>query len=172
MKKSIPAIALFVGTVVMLASSGCVNTPVVGPNGQTNIVRTIDPVKLDKVKSTVEPIAASVIRRAIANSPQHSAEIANYVRAVGSVCCRAVASGQVSPDSLLKAADAATQGLQANVSADINKKKNGLLAFYNVMFDYALTVQIPANGWPDAVLQIFCDSIDRALRDSGQTGVK
>lgn len=154
-----------------LSQTGCVHTPVV-TNGVTNIVTTIDPVKLDQVKAAVEPAAASVLRRAILNSPQHSAEIGNYGRAVGQALCKAVAKQSITPAAILAAIDVATQGLQSNVPPEVIDGKNAALALYRILWDDKLTILLPDNQWPNAVLSVFCDSIDLALKDAGQLGVK
>jgi len=166
------AVLGIVAIAMAVLNTGCVHTPVV-VDGVTNIVTTIDQVKLDKVKVAVEPVAASVLRRAIHNSPQHAAEIGNYARAVGSAVCTAVSQQSFTPGSIAGAVDKATQGLQmANIPAEVIDAKNGLIALYTILFDDQLTVQLPNNQWPSAVLGIFCDSIDLALKDSGQAGVK
>jgi hypothetical protein len=161
----------FVVVALILPTIGCVHTPVV-TNGATNIVTTIDPVKLQKVERVVELNAASVVRRVINNSPQHSKEIADYARAVGSVFCQASANGQVSPEAIILAADQATQGLQAGVDPLIIDGKNGIESLYVLFFDDSLTVQLPDNKWPKAVCDTICNTIDKALKDAGQPGVK
>lgn len=171
-KLAIGTVSLFAIAVLGSLTSGCVHTPVV-TDGVTNIVTTIDPAKLEKVKSAVDPVASSALRRAIKNSPQHAAEISAYARALGGVCCDAVASGSVSPGAIVAAGDRATANLQlANIPPEIIDAKNGLFALYLILWDDNLTIALPHNKWPVAVLGIFCDSIDRALKDSGQAGVK
>ena len=161
------------GISLSIVLSGCVHTPVVGPNGQTNVVTTIDQNILGKVKLLVEPVLGSVIRRAILNSPQHSAEIGDYVRAAGRAVCGVSAKGQFTPEAVIGAVDQATQGLQiAHLPGELIDAKNATLNLYTLLLDDKLAVNIPKDQWAQAVLQIACDSIDQALRDSGQAGVK
>lgn len=156
----------------LAGGAGCTKSTLM-VNGQTNIVTVIDPVKLQKVKSIVEPIASSVLRRAIHNSPQHAQEIGDYARAIGGAVCRATATGGVTPGEIEAAIDRATTGLQvANLPPEVIDAKNGLIALYNVLWDDDLRIAIPNNGWANAVLSTICDSVDLALKDSGQTGVK
>lgn len=142
------------------------------PNGGTNIVTYIDPVKLARVETILEPGVASVLRRALARSPQHGPEIADYARAFGGVFCKAQQTQQFSPDIILAAADAATLPLQTNAPPELIDGKNMALALYRLLWNDKLTVQVPTNGWPYAVCTLFCNSVDRGLKDAGYPGVK
>ena len=153
--------------------TGCMTKPVVNADGSTNLVQVIDPVKLGKIQNVVEPAAASVLRRAIHNSPQHAQEIGDYARSVGGAICSASQTGQTTPGQIEAAIDQATKGLQvANIPSDIIDAKNALIAIYNVAWDDDLRINIPNDGWVHAVLDTICNSVDRALKDSGQTGLK
>lgn len=163
--KRIVLSTLFGIAALLLVHTGCATNPTTG-------VKTIDPAKLAKVKLVVEPAGASVLRRAIVNSPQHSVEIGNYARAVGGAMCQAVGNQSFTPLTIANAVDQATQGLQANVSPDVIDAKNALLSLYAILYDDQLTVSLPNDQWPSAVLGIICDSVDLALKDAGQRGVK
>jgi hypothetical protein len=167
------ALAALALALVVFTTPGCVNTQVVDPTtGATNIVKTIDPEKLAQVQRVVEGVTSGVFRKAIANSPQHADEIASYVRAVGSAFCSVQASGKFSPQNIIDAVDAATAGLQSGVDDTIINGKNGLIALYQILWNDKLTVTVPGNKWPAAVVQTICGSIDRALKDSGRPGVQ
>ena len=161
---------------VAILPTGCTTTTSVtaGPNGTTvtNVVKTIDPVRLQQARDALEPAAASVLRRAIINSPQHAQQIGDYARAFGGVFCKMVANNNFNPTYLIDAANAATANLQANVSADVIDGKNAAIALYKIFYGDQLTFQLPNNQWPTAICQLFCDSIDQALRDAGQPGLK
>lgn len=176
MKKFISILSATVLAVAVLSvinlTTGCVHTPVV-TNGVTNIVTTIDTNKLQQVQAAVEPAAASAIRRAILNSPQHAQEIGDYARAVGKSLCKAVSTQSISPNNIVSGVELATQGLQVqNLPPEVIDAKNALLAVYSILYNDKLTVQLPNNQWPYAVLQTICDSLDQALKDAGQTGIK
>ncbi len=171
-------LSLFAG--VLLIQPGCVHTPTVtsstDTNGvttfSTNIVTTLDPQKLQAAADVIEPAVSRVLRRAIARSPQHAGEIGNYARAVGNVFCKARATQQFSPLDIALAADAATQGLQANLPDELFDAKNAGIALYKVLIGDQVMIRVPGNAWASAVCGLFCDSIDQALKDSGQVGVK
>ena len=154
--------------VLLAAAVGCIST--IDSTGKK--ITVIDPAKLQQVKAAVEPAAASVMRRAIQNSPQHAAEIGKYARAVGSVFCAIKSSGTFEPGFVLTAVNDATQGLQAGVDPSVIDAKNAAISLYAILWSDKLTTQTPTNMWPYAVASIFCDSINQALRDAGQVGVQ
>lgn len=170
MKKTLIALFLLAALAlpVALTNTGCTTT-----GTGTNAVTTIDPVKLQQAQAAIEPAAASVLRRAILNSPQHAKEIGDYARAVGGVFCQMKANNNnFTPQYLIDSVNTATANLQANAPAEVIDAKNAAIALYKIFFADNLTVQIPANGWPSAVTGLFCDAIDQALKDAGQVGVK
>jgi hypothetical protein len=173
MKKRYLALAA-IGTVavistLMLGTQSCTTVPDVTG---TNFVTYIDPVKLAQVEAAIQPAASSVLRRAILNSPQHADEIAGYARAVGSVFCQTANTGQFSPSQVLAAADRATAGLQTSMPPEAIDGKNAALALYTILWNDKLTTNVPTNGWPYAVCNVFCRSIDQALKDAGKPGVQ
>lgn len=173
MKKLIIALPLV--TLTMLAilatlpvvTTGCKTTTV-----GTNVVTTLDPVKVQQIADVVEPAASSVLRRAIANSPQHAAEIGNYARAVGGVFCKMTANNNFTVNYLVDAANQATAGLQTGVSQDIIDAKNAVIAIYKVAASDQLTWQLPDNLWLKTVANTICNSVNQALLDSHQAGCK
>ena len=176
MKKKYTVLGLLLAAVVTLSltmmTTGCKTTEVINPDGSTNIVKVVDPVKLQQAKDALVPVVSSVLRRAIARSPEHAAEIGNYSRAIGQVFCKMVTEKKFTPDYLIDAADKDTQGLQANVPPEIIDMKNAAIALYKMFLSDQVMVAIPDNAWAMNVSQLFCESIDQALKDSGQAGVK
>lgn len=174
MKKLISLISAAVLAVAVLSvinlTTGCTHLTTV-TNGVTNTVTVIDTNKLAQVQAAIEPTAASVIRRAIQNSPQHAQQIGDYARAAGKAICASVGTQQISPLQVAQAIDNATQPLQAGVSPDIIDAKNAVEAVYAILFNDKLTVALPNNQWPYAVLQTICGSLDKALKDAGQAGI-
>lgn len=162
--------AIVLAAYVLGAVTGCVTKP--GPGPSTNTVSTVDPVKLQQAKSAITPVVSGVIRRAILNSPQHAADIGNYARAVGSVFCNMLANKNFTPTYLIDAANAATLRYQWAASPDLIDAKNAVLALYQIFYADKLTVELPDNQWLVAVCGLFCDSVDQALKDAGQPGVK
>jgi hypothetical protein len=138
----------------------------------TNSVSAVDPVRLQQIGDIIEPAASSALRRAIAHSPQHAAQIGVYARALGSVFCQMKASQTFDPVFLITAADAATAQLQDAATPEIIDGKNAAIAIYKIAVADRLTVDLPNNAWLSAVCGLFCDSITQALKDSGQAGVK
>ena len=165
MKKTIALLTSLTGLAILLALSaaptGCTTT-----GSGTNAVTVIDTNKLAQVQAVVEPLLSSVIRRVVANSPQHSVEIANYVGAVGGVCCQMTASNDFTPTYLIAALDKATAGLQTGVDQDIIDAKNAIVAIYKIAYSDQLTVSLGNGVWPRAVLGTLCDSVNQALSDS------
>jgi len=160
-------------TFPIFINTGCQTTQQVDPTtGMTNTVTSIDPQKLEIVKASVNTVASGVFTYEIKKSPDHSAEISAYVRAIGSTFCSAKASKQFSPATLFPALEAATQPLQANVSPLVIIGKNGLKAVYTALFNDRLTAQLKDNQWPAACVDIICTAIDQSLRDAGQPGVQ
>lgn len=167
-------IALFASLTVLaslltlsVVSTGCVTT-----TDGTNVVTTLDPVKVQQIQDAVEPVFSSVLRRAIANSPQHAAEIGNYARAVGGVFCKMEANNNFTPTYLIDAANQATAAHQANAPQEIIDAKNAVIAIYKIAYGDQLTWQLPDKVWPKAVASTICNVVNQALVDSGQTGCK
>jgi hypothetical protein len=169
MKKFIIPIVLtsLVAFALLPTTTGCKTTTV---PGTTNVVTVLDPVKVQQIRDVVEPAASSVLRRAIARSPQHAVEIGNYARAIGKVFCQMNANNNFTPTYLVDAANAATAGLQEGVGQDIIDAKNAAIAIYKIAYGDQLTWQLPDKVWPKAVAGTICNSINQALLDSGQAG--
>lgn len=156
---------------VSVVTTGCKTTTTV-TNGVTNVVTTLDPAKVQAIADIVEPAASSVLRRAIARSPQHAQEIGNYARAVGGVFCKMTANNNFTVTYLVDSANQATAGLQTGVDQDIIDAKNAVIAIYKVAAGDQLSWQLPNNVWLKAVANTICNSINQALLDSGQAGCK
>lgn len=132
-----------------------------------------DAQNTENVKAALTPVMASVVHRVIENSPEHSEQIAAYMRAVGKVCCEAQSTGQIGPYSLIYAVDAATAPLLAEgVSPDIIDAKNVLLALYRIQYADRYNAELSPEKWPYHVLALICDSVDQGLKDAGKAGCK
>jgi len=163
--------AAIVGITLLSMSTGCKTVTTVNPDGTTNVVKYIDPVKLQQAKDALEPAASSVLRRAIIRSPQHAKEIGDYARAVGSVFKKMAVNKQFSPEYLIDAANKATADLQVNAPAEVIDAKNAAIALYKIFLSDQAMIKIPDNQWQLALCQLFWESIDQALKDAGQAGV-
>lgn len=163
--------ALALLALLLLPSTGCKTTTTVNPDGTTNVVKYIDPIKLQQAKDAIEPAASSVLRRAILRSPDHAVEISTYARAVGSVFRKMATTRQFSPVYLIDEANKATAGLQTTAPPEIIDAKNAAIALYKIFYGDQLMVAIPEDKWAMAISQLFWESIDQALKDAGQPGV-
>jgi len=171
MKKRLILLATALAAVIpilMLSSTAVVMTGCTTVTQGTNVVKVIDPVKLQQAKDAIVPAASSVLRRAILRSPEHAVEIATYSRAVGSVFCRMAKTQTFDPAYLITQLDQATASLQATASPEIIDAKNAAVALYKIFLNDKLMVSIPNNQWQIAICQLFCEAIDQALKDAGQ----
>lgn len=151
--------------------SGCTSIPQVDSvTGLTNRVTVIDTNKLALVEQSVKTVGSAVFIKAIKNSPQHSVQIANYVRAIGSTFCQVQVSRQFSPATVFPALEAATAQFQADVPAEVIIAKNGIKTIYQILWNDWLTVAVPQDKWPAAVCQVICNLIDQSLTDAGLPG--
>lgn len=174
MKKSL--ITLVLGATLLLGiafiNTGCRTVTEVKPDGTTNIVKVIDPVRLQQAEAVIEPAASRVLRRAIKRSPEHAQEIGNYARSIGGIFCKMIEQNNFSVEYVVDAADKATQELQNAANDDIIDAKNAAVALYKVFAADQLVYELPDNQWLKAICNVFCNSIDMALKDSGQPGIK
>lgn len=161
-----------------LGTTGCTTTRTVTfatndvtgiVTGLTNVSKSVDPVRLDQVEAALEPLVAGGARRALKNSPQHSEEIAEYLRAVGQVFCNMQSSGQFDPEFLVRATD----GIVSPMIKDdyVVDVKNAAVAIYKIAWQDRLKVDLPAMQWSGSVCKLVCNSIDRGLKDAGKPGV-
>ncbi len=161
------ALCAITGALAIAQFNACTTVTKV-EDGVTNALQLIDPVRLAQARDALEPAASSVLRRAILRSPEHADEIAAYARAVQSVFCSMVEARNFSPAYLIDAANAATAPLQSEASAEIIDAKNAAIALYKIFYGDQLTWEIPDSAWPMAISQLFCESIDQALKDAGR----
>ena len=162
--------AILLAAVVFL-DTGCKTTQTVTPGGVTNIVKVVDPVRIQQAQAVIEPAAASVLRRAIQRSPQHAQEIGDYARAIGGIFCNMLANSNFSVEYVVDAANKATDRLTFK-SDEVLDAKNAAVALYKVFAADQLVWQLPDNQWLKSICGVFCNAIDTALKDAGQAGVK
>lgn len=156
---------------VALIDTGCKTASSV-TNGVTNTVTYVDPVRIQQAEAVIEPAASRVLRRAIKHSPEHAKEIGDYARAIGSIFCQMLDQNNFSVEYVVDAADKATQKFQGAASDDVIDAKNSAVALYKVFAADQLVWQLPNNQWLKSICAVFCNSIDTALKDSGQPGVR
>ncbi len=176
MAKVSVAAALAVGLFALMAlTPGCMTTETVTwstndvthiVTGLTNTSSKLDPAKLSQVESALEPVVAGATRRVLKNSPQHSDEIALYLRSVGTVFCDMQASGRFEPAYLIDAVDKiATPQLEDDYVIDI---KNAAIAVYKIAWGDRFTAELPPDQWPAEVCKLICNSINTGLKDAGR----
>lgn len=153
-----------------LALTGCKTTRIDPTTGQTT--KEFDPVKTAQIKAALEPIGSSAVRRVIKNSPEHSAEIAGYFRAVGSAFCQMSEKGDFDPAYLVGAVDTATAKLQEHVPGEAIEIKNALIACYKIGYEGRFRAELPADQWPKNVADLICACIDQGLKDTGRPGAR
>lgn len=178
MKKTL--IPLVLGLALLVTAStlitGCKTTQQVttNPDGTTvtNVVKYVDPVRIQQAEAVIEPAASRVLRRAIKRSPEHAQEIGDYARAIGGIFCKMKADNNFSVEYVVDAADKATQRFQDIAKDEIIDAKNAAVALYKVFASDQLVWQLPDNQWLKSICDVFCNSIDTALKDSGQPGIK
>jgi hypothetical protein len=173
MKNKLIAICSVAALAAVLAfAPGCTkSTLTTVTDGVTNTVTktVISTNTLSDVRDVLEPVVAGGIRAALQNSPEHSEEIALYMRAVGTVFCDMSANHQFSPVYLV---DALNQALVPNISNAVAVDiKNAAVAIYKIAFGNRFTAEIPADEWASQVCLLICDSVDTGLRDAGKSGI-
>lgn len=166
------AIGLLCAAIITVSLwTGCQTTTTINPDGTTNTVKYVDPVRLQQAKDALEPAASSVLRRAIIRSPEHAKEIGDYARAVGTVFKQMAVNKNFTPEYLIDAANKATMTLQATAPPEVIDAKNAAVALYKIFLSDQLMVALPANKWQLAICQLFYESVDQALKDAGQPGI-
>ncbi len=162
MKMTMLAVALSVGLI-----TGCTTT---GPNG----TKVPDVARTEKVKAVAESVSTLVLRRALQRFPTEADEIARYARAVGAVFCEMQATKKFNPESLEAGIAAITLPLitDETVAAYVADARDVLKLTYRVFYADRFDAELPPEKWPAVVADVFCNSIDRGLKDSGRPGVK
>ncbi len=177
--KMTPILALAAALLTAGLTSGCTTTrttTTTNPDGTTNtvVVKVPDPVKTEKVKAVAESVSTLVLRRALQRFPKEADEIARYARAVGAVFCEMQATKKFNPESLEAGIAAIALPLitDEKVAAYVADARDVLKVTYRVFYADRFDAELPADKWPAVIADIFCNSIDRGLKDSGRAGVK
>lgn len=156
---------------ILSIGSGCKSVSQVDPvTGFTNTVTVIDTNKLALAEQSLQTIGSAVFIKAIKNSPQHSVQIANFVRAIGNTFCQVHARRQFSPATVFPALEAATAQFQIGVPEEVIITKNGIKTIYQILWNDHLTISVPDGKWPAAVCQVICRVINQSLLDAGLPG--
>lgn len=142
-------------------------------NAVTNVVKTFDPVKTAQVKAALEVPIKDGIRRVLAKSPQHSDEIAKYIREFGIVFCGMRDSGKFDPQVLIDEGAKIGFPLLDKESQDIAALiKDTGQSLYKIFWAERFQADLPADKFMFNVADFFCTSIDEGLKTAGKPGVK
>lgn len=167
LKLTLP-VMLAVGLLALLLGSGCTTTTYDPVTGWP--VKTFDPVKTEKVKAALELPITGGIRRVINNSPNHSAEIGAYFAAVGRVFCSMQEQKAFDPLYLVGEINAiATPDINDETILDI---KDSLISLYRIFYADRFRAELSPEKWPYHVADLMCQSIDTALLNTGQPGIR
>lgn len=154
-------IAIMIGGIVLTA---CKST-----NPQTG-QREFDPVKTEQAKAAIQPLIAGAVRRVLAQNPDKAEQIADYLRAGGSVFCNMDLTGQFDPLVLAEKLDAlVAPKVKDDYLLDI---KNAAIALYRVNYAERNRAELPPEQWARQIAGLFCAAIDQGLKDSGRLGVR
>lgn len=153
--------------VTLVALVGCSTGCKTGPDG----TRTLDVVKAKQAKDLIDPIAASGIRRALNNSPEHAPEIAKYAFSFAGVFCSMAFSNEFRPEFLIAQADKFADPELAKIGdgylLDI---KNGAVGIYKILYGDRFRAEVPPDQWLHLVCEFFCEAINQGLTDAGYPG--
>lgn len=156
-------IGLMAVTLASVALTGCV----AGPDG----AKKLDLVKAAQAKALIEPIAASGIRRALQNSPEHAPQIAKYAASFAGVFCTMTLSNSFQPEFLItevdKFADPELAKIGDGYLIDI---KNTAIGLYKVFYGDRFRAEVPPDQWLHLVCEFFCEAITQGLTDAGYPG--
>jgi hypothetical protein len=135
---------------------------------QPDGTRVYDPVKTAQVKAALEPVVIGGFGVLLQDKPRSG----DYLRAFGGVFCQMASSGNFTPEYLIDAANKATLPLQAGADPLILLAKDTTIALYKLNYGQRFIAELPESEWPRHVADLFCETIDRALKNAGQAGVK
>ena len=154
-------------SVALVLGGAAVVTGCKSVNPQTG-VKEYDPVKTDQVVAALEPIGASAIRRVLKNSPEHSDEIAGYMRSVGMVFYRMESTGEFDPAYVIAELDQIGSPYIPEDLDYVVDIKNALLALYKINYGDRFRAELPPDQWPRQVARLICSSINDGLKDAGK----
>jgi len=167
--------SLILAALCVAAFTGCKTTQVVtNPDGSVTTNRVVDVAKTEQVKDAAEAITGMAFRRILGQFPTEAETISKYAAAAGNVLCEMNRTQQFDPFVL-------EAGLSRIVLPRIQDEdarlwvldaRDAIVMVYKSFYRQRFTAELPANEWPGAVAEVLCNSIDRALIDSGRTGVK
>lgn len=133
--------------------------------------RVADIAKIDKIKALADPVAASAIRQALVNSPEHAVKIAPYLNAVAGVFCTMSISNEFSPTYLIDAANKLVDPELAKIgNGAVLDGKELVIAAYKILYGDRLHAEIPPDQWMHKVCEFFCESITQGLINAGYPG--
>jgi hypothetical protein len=147
--------------------TGCKTT---NPDG----TKVPDKAKTEAVKAAAKGVVSFGIAESIAQFPNDAENIAKYSAAAGAVFCDMKARSAFSPEVL-------EAGLFALVAPEVKDEealrylraaRGMLLTAYEMAYAQKWKAELKPDEWEMAIAEIFCDAIDRGLKDAGKAGVK
>ena len=126
-----------------------------------------DPAKTSAVVQAVSVPASSAIRRALNRSPQHAAEIGQYLRAAGNVFREITVTKEFDPIKVAMKLDA----IIVIKNDTIIDMKNLGIALYSIFYSQRLRAELAPDAWMIHVADTFATAIDRGLKDAGMVGL-
>jgi hypothetical protein len=134
--------------------------------------RVYDPIRTEQVKASLSPLVTGGVRATIANNPRHRDELGTYYRSIGTVFCRMVDTRQFSPSYLIDEVNKITAPQIASADPLLLTARDSALALYRIFYAEKGRAELTEASWALHLADLFCLSIDTALRDSGLAGVR
>lgn len=133
-----------------------------------------DVAKTEQVKAIAKGVVSFGIAESMYQFPKDASNIAFYARAAGLVFCDMKARGVLDPlaleDGLFNIA--APQLDDPELVHYLRSARGMLLAAYTAAYAKRWQAELDPDEWSGVVAEIFCDAIDRGLKDAGYAGVK
>lgn len=154
--------------------AGCHTTQVsTAPDGTARTNRVYDVAKTEAVKAIAQGTVTFAFTEALAQFTNDANQIALYARAAGGVFCEMKATAEFSPETL----EAALFNLALpRIENDDTRRylqhaRNLILSGYKVAYAKRFTAELSPEQWPYVVAEIFCNSINESLINSGRPGI-
>lgn len=157
----------FIGTLVlagMLAGLGVV-TPGCTTTDPTTGQTQFDPVKTEKVREAIKPVAASAVRRVI-ESNRTSVE---YFKRTSDVICQLAADKKFEPSVVVDAINKVVDDMGLIKDENILDAKNLLIALYKINYADRLNADLPEQSFAWNLLDVLCSSIKQGIEDAART---
>lgn len=153
---------------ISIASTGCFTT------NQATGQREPDRARTEQVKAIATGAVTFGITEAFSQFPKDADKIELYARAAGGVFCEMQATHQFDPATL----ESGLYNLSLphiedeEVRRYLTTARNLIITTYQSVYAKRYRAELNPDEWPAVTAGIFCDAIDRGLKDSGRRGVK